>query len=119
MRRSCREILSSAASMRTKLLTLASLLAGSTGAALCALIAYYTRLDLLAFTALFVTTLIACVFVYRHTARRRALQALITALGATLVGWIVLYAIYYFVTEPRDGMPYRAPTIFALPRIVE
>lgn len=86
---------------------------------LCALLAYYTRLDLLAFAALFVTTLVACVFVYRHTARRRVLQALLTALGATLVGWIALYAIYYFVTERRDGTPYRAPTIFALPQIAK
>lgn len=101
--------------MRIKLLTLASLLAGTTGAAVCALVAYYTRLGLLAFAALFATTLVACVFVYRHTARRRALQALLTAVGATLVGWIVLYAIYYFVTERRDVTPYRAPTIFALP----
>lgn len=97
----------------------ASLLAGTTGAAIGAIGAYYTRLNLLAFAALFVTTLVACVFVYRHTARRRALQALLTALGATLVGWIVLYAIYYFVTERRDGVPYRAPTIFALPQIAE
>ncbi len=84
--------------MRPKLLIIASLLAGFVGAALCLLIIFTVAQTAFALLALMIVTVVACHFVYRHTARRRALQALLTALGATLVALLIIYTAYYYNT---------------------
>lgn len=86
--------------MRPKLLITASLLAGFLGAALCLLVVFSVASSFLALAGLVAATIVACVFVYRHTARRRALQALLTAFGATLVSLLIIYAVYSY-THPK------------------
>jgi uncharacterized membrane protein len=58
------------------------------------------------------TILLACMFVYRHTAKRRKLQALVTGLLALL---LVLGAFISFslVTRPKQlrPQPLRGPTV--------
>lgn len=83
--------------MRPKLLIIASLLAGFLGSALCLLVIFSLASTLIALLALAAATIAACIFVYRHTARRRVLQALLTALGVTLVSLLIIYAVYYYL----------------------
>lgn len=80
--------------MRLKLLTLASLIGGSAGAAVVLIVAYgfgFAPLFVAAAVAL-AAAFVASLFVYRHTARRRPLQALLTGFGALLVCLFALYA---------------------------
>lgn len=82
--------------MRPKLLISAILIAGLLGAGLALLIAYALGGTPYAYAALVApvaATVYTCIFVYRHTSRRRALQAMLTALGTTSVVLLVIYLI--------------------------
>jgi branched-subunit amino acid ABC-type transport system permease component len=83
--------------MRLKLLIIASLLAGFLDAALCLLAIFSFASTPLALLAPAAVTIAACIFVYRHTARRRAIQALLTALGATLISLLIVCAAYRYM----------------------
>jgi len=82
--------------MRVKLLIIASLLASLLGSGLAVLIAWTLALTPLAVFALLATTAAACIFVYRHTARRRALQAMLTALFTTVFVLLIIYAVHHY-----------------------
>jgi hypothetical protein len=103
--------------MRLKLVVIASLLAAVVGAGSCIalVLGVFSRQALsspgllLASTFLLplATIVIAAIFVYRHTARRRRLQAFLTVILATLltVSILVLTSI---ITARRDhGDPAR------------
>lgn len=101
--------------MRLKLLIIASMLAGLLGAVLCLLVVFSFASTLLALIVLAATTIVACIFVYRHTARRRALQALLTALGATLISLLIVYAVYrYSYAGLREQIVRRIPFVQSL-----
>lgn len=96
--------------MRLKLLTIVSMLAGILCAALALAIVYGFARTPYALLAFVPPVIIACIFVYRHTARRRALQALLTALGAILVGLIIIYGVYqYTMTKGYEPLIRFAP----------
>jgi hypothetical protein len=89
--------------MRLKLVLIAALIAGLTGAgsAVAIILSAFSSLKpipapgLLAISAYLLpllATLLAAVFVYRHTARRRKLQAALTAL-ITLVLTLMLFIL--------------------------
>ena len=86
--------------MRWKLLIAASLLAAAAGAAACCLVVYYllspssppSVVVPLALPAPLGAVTFASVFVYRHTPRHRALQAVATALLASLLAFAGLAA---------------------------
>jgi hypothetical protein len=100
--------------MRWKLLIAASLLAAIVGAGACLLAAHFllgaspargwaaTAVLLLPLGAIAA----ASVFVYRHTARRRSLQAMATALLASLLTLTALLAGSLLLHRPA---PYAAP----------
>jgi uncharacterized protein YacL len=81
--------------MRLKIVLAASLLAAAVGAGSCiALVLGVFSVKALSSPGLLVTStlllpiatiILATIFVYRHTARRRKLQALLTAILATLI----------------------------------
>ena len=54
------------------------------------------------------TTSLASIFVYRHTARRRKLQAMLTAVIALLLT-ILLFLIAPIVTRPKPLQPQPPP----------
>ncbi|HEV2765730.1 MAG TPA: hypothetical protein VGV38_22285 [Pyrinomonadaceae bacterium] len=100
--------------MRWKLLLVASLVASAASAAACVGLVYLLGPDetrrwpahsdllvagLLALPA--VLTLIASIFVYRHTARRRSLQAMATALVSITLTIAILYATLVFISRRR------------------
>ena len=104
--------------MRWKLLTLASLVAALVGAGACIAAARFldaparglTRAGWVAAAALVVPVAaitFASVFVYRHTARRRALQAAATALLAAL---LTLTALLVASLLTRRATPELLPT---------
>ena len=85
--------------MRWKLLIAASLLSAAVGTAACYAAAYYflspSNMSVvvpLALLAPLGAITFASVFVYRHTPRRRALQAVATALLASLLAFAGLAA---------------------------
>lgn len=97
--------------MRLKLVLTSSLIAAVVGAgsAIAIVISVFSSLKpitapgwLVASTYLLPTlaTLLASLFVYRHTARRRKLQALLTAIVAILLT-ILLFVIASIVTARR------------------
>jgi drug/metabolite transporter (DMT)-like permease len=87
-------------SLRWKLLIAASLLAAAVGTVACYAAAYYflsptappSVVVPLALLAPLATITFASIFVYRHTPRRRALQAVLTALIASLLAFAGLAA---------------------------
>lgn len=83
--------------MRVKLLIIASLLASLLGSGFAVLVAWTIAVPPLSIFAMVATTTIACIFVYRHTARRRALQAMLTALITTSFILFILYALHYYL----------------------
>jgi hypothetical protein len=102
--------------MRLKLVLAASVLAAIVGAGICiALVLGVFSLKTLSNPGLLVTstlllpiatTAFAAIFVYRHTARRRKLQAFLTAIIAILLtlGFLIAAAILtgrYSRVEPR------------------
>lgn len=107
--------------MRWKLLLIASLLTALVGAGLVlavvfALLGDVTRLstpDFLVLTTLSIPLIlvtVATVFVYRHTARRRALQAILTAILALSLTILVLFASLRFFAAPApQNICWRTP----------
>jgi hypothetical protein len=98
--------------MRWKLILIVSLLASSLGAALTVLLLYFfsgslqalklSALELIATCVVpALTVVLASLFVYRHTARRRTLQALLTAVVAVfLILSFILAAILVVRRRP-------------------
>jgi len=103
--------------MRLKLVFIAALIAALLGAgsAIAIILAVFSSLKptapglLLASTYLLpaLTTLLASIFVYRHTARRRKLQAMLTAIIAMLLTllFFVLASIATARREPLQPQP--------------
>lgn len=99
--------------MRLKLVIAASLLAAIAGAGSCiALVLGVFSAKALANAGLLVastlllptgTIVFASIFVYRHTARRRKLQALLTALLATLLT-LCLFTLATILSARRDAV---------------
>ena len=96
--------------MRWKLLIITSLVAALVNTGGMHALAYWmsgsapppgaTRLGVIARDALFplVLTTLACIFVYRHTARRRKLQAALTALFALVSTLAAIFASRMFIS---------------------
>ncbi len=104
--------------MRWKLLLIASLIAGLVGAgATIAIIIFLLgsarrlepgSVDILAFAPLIIPIamiIVASIFVYRHTARRRKLQALITALLSALLMLTIFFFCEMFLTRRNQEPP--------------
>src|SRR5712691_3465298 len=104
--------------MRLKLVLVSSLIAAIVGAgsAIAIILSVFSSLKPVTTPGLLVVstfllpalaTSFAAVFVYRHTARRRKLQAALTALIALLltVAVLVLAAIYSARREPLPSTP--------------
>src|ERR1044072_5394285 len=99
--------------MRLKLVVLASLLAAVAGAGSCIarVLVVFSRqaltspglLVLSTFLLPLATIIIASIFVYRHTARRRRLQAFLTLALATLLT-VALFIVTAIITARRDRM---------------
>jgi len=100
--------------MRWKLLLVASVLASAASAAACVgLGSLFGREawqrasatpDLLVAGLLILPAaaiLYASIFVYRHTARRRSLQAMATALVSTTLTLAIIYATLFFISRRR------------------
>jgi len=105
------------ARMRLKLVVLASLLAAVAGAGSCIVLVLvvFSRqalsspglLVLSTFLLPLATIIFASIFVYRHTARRRRLQAFLTVVLATLLT-VSLFFLTSILTARRDqGVPMR------------
>jgi len=103
--------------MRLKLVVIASLLAAVVGAGSCIalVLCVFSRqalsnpglLVLSVFLLPLATIIIASIFVYRHTARRRRLQAFLTVVLATLLT-ISILLLTSILTSRRDrGDPVR------------
>ena len=94
--------------MRWKLLIAASLLAAAAGAAACYAATYFLRAPVwvaaLVLLAPLGATTSACVFVYRHTARRRGLQAAATALLALLLTLTALTLGSFLIGRPAPQL---------------
>ena len=109
--------------MRLKLVFIASLLAAIAGAgtSIAIILALFSNLQRLRSPTLLVwatlalpliTCLLASIFVYRHTARRRRLQAVLTAILSILLS-LAAFAVASIVTarvkplepEPLDQRP--------------
>ena len=108
--------------MRWKLLIIASLAAALIGAGGVRLLVYWTdgltkpisaQPTLLAGSIIIplVFAVLASVFVYRHTARRRKLQAALTALLSLVLTLAALFAAQVFIKRPPADAspPARAP----------
>jgi hypothetical protein len=102
--------------MRWKLVVIASLLATIVGAGSALGLIFgltltaenLSRPTLFAFGALLVpiaAVVAASVFVYRHTARRRRLQAMLTALLASILTLAILLLNSVFYTKPAPATP--------------
>ena len=104
--------------MRLKLVLIASLLAALVGAgsAIALVLLVFSSLGPITTPGLLVlstyllpvlTTLLAAIFVYRHTARRRKLQAALTVLLALLLSLSLFVAasIYSSRSEPLNPEP--------------
>ena len=98
--------------MRLKLLIVASILAAIVGAGSCIAIVFLAFASLKPFTtpgllvlATFLlptaSIIFAAIFVYRHTARRRKLQAALTVLIATLIT-LCLFVLASIISARRD-----------------
>ena len=98
--------------MRLKLVLISSLLAAIVGAgsAIAIIVSVFSSLHAIATPGLLVvstyllpiiTTLLASIFVYRHTARRRQLQALLPATIASLLT-IAFFVIASIVTARQE-----------------
>src|SRR5687767_15524383 len=102
--------------MRLKLVIIASIVAAILGAGLAILLVLFIFSSLqtmsnrgLLASAIYLlpvlTTLLASIFVYRHTARRRKLQAALT----TIVSFLLLLALFFVASllsaPPREMQP--------------
>lgn len=101
--------------MRLKLVFIASILSAIIGAgsSIGTTLAFSSSVrpptpGLLAALALLipiVTVLLAAIFVYRHTARRRRLQAIITALLSILLSLAIFVAAAILTAQPQPLQP--------------
>ena len=102
--------------MRLKLVIIASLIAAVLGAGLEVVLVLLIFSDLSAFSTPrgitlaiyllpFITTLLAAMFVYRHTARRRKLQAALTTIISLLLSLALLFAASLASAPPREMQP--------------
>jgi drug/metabolite transporter (DMT)-like permease len=98
--------------MRLKLVIIASIVAAILGAGLAILLVLFIFSSLQSNPGLLasiiyllpvLTTLLASIFVYRHTARRRKLQAALTALISLLLS-LSLFLIASIVSAPPKEM---------------
>jgi len=106
------------ARMRLKLVVLVSLLAAVVGAGSCiALVLGVFSIKALSNPGLLVTSsfllplaaiIFAAIFVYRHTARRRRLQAFLTLILATLIT-LTFFAVALALTARRNKVEPPAP----------
>jgi len=98
--------------MRLKLVLISSLVAAIAGAgsAIAIIVSVFSSLHPIATPGALVvstyllpilTTLLASIFVYRHTARRRKLQAILTATIATILT-ILLFVVASIVIARRE-----------------
>jgi predicted anti-sigma-YlaC factor YlaD len=98
--------------MRLKLVLISALIAALAGAgsAIAIILSAFSSLKPIAAPGLLVvstyllpalTTMLASIFVYRHTARRRRLQAMLTAIIALLLT-IVLFIVASITTARRE-----------------
>lgn len=98
--------------MRLKLVLIASLLAAVLGAgsSIAIILAVFSNLHPIRSPSLLVlatfllplgTCLLASIFVYRHTARRRRLQAVLTAMLSILLG-LAAFIVASIVTAPLE-----------------
>jgi Ca2+/Na+ antiporter len=105
--------------MRLKLVLISALIAavGGAGAAIAIILSVFSSLKPITTPGLLVVstyllpllaTLLASVFVYRHTARRRRLQAVLTAIIA-LVLTILLFVLASIVTARREPIQQPGP----------
>ncbi|MGH9929484.1 MAG: hypothetical protein ACREA9_09670 [Pyrinomonadaceae bacterium] len=107
--------------MRLKLVLISSLAAAIVGAGsvIALIVSVFSSLHPITTPGLLVvyllptlTTLLASIFVYRHTARRRKLQAILTATVALLLT-ILLFVVASMVTarrQPVEPQPLRNKT---------
>lgn len=107
--------------MRLKLVLISSLVAAVVGAgsAIAIIVSAFSSLHAIATPGLLVvstyllpilTTLLASIFVYRHTARRRKLQALLTATIASILT-ITFFVVATIVMARREPVqpPHKPP----------
>jgi uncharacterized membrane protein len=110
--------------MRLKLVLVCSIIAAIAGAggAIAVILSVFSSLKpigaptvlvLVTFLLPIVTTFVAALFVYRHTARRRKLQAVMTALLSLvlIVGIFVGASIYSGRTRPIQPQPAVQPNV--------
>ena len=101
--------------MRLKLVLISSVLAAivGTGSAVAIILSAFSSLKpmttpgLLVFSTFLLpslATLLAALFVYRHTARRRKLQAALTALIALLLT-LAIFVLASIYTARRESLP--------------
>ena len=103
--------------MRLKLVAIASLLAAVAGAGSCIalVLAVFSRqalsspglLVLSSFVLPLAAIIFASIFVYRHTARRRRLQAFLTVVLATLLTISLLFVTSMLTARTDQGVPVR------------
>ncbi|HKO61919.1 MAG TPA: hypothetical protein VJV03_12225 [Pyrinomonadaceae bacterium] len=102
--------------MRLKLVIVASLIAAFLGAGLEIVLVLFIFSDLSAFSTPrgltlaiyllpFITTFLAAMFVYRHTARRRKLQAALTAIISLLLSLALLFLASVAFAPPQLTQP--------------
>ena len=102
--------------MRLKLVIIASLIAALLGSGLAILLVLFifsslssmSRPGLLVFAIYLLpvlTTLLASIFVYRHTARRRKLQAALTAIISLLLSLMLFFVASLASAPPRQMQP--------------
>ena len=104
--------------MRLKLVLISSLVAAVAGAgsAIAIIVSVFSSLHAIATPGMLVvstyllpilTTLLASIFVYRHTARRRKLQAILTATISSIltIAFFVIASIVMARKEPVQPQP--------------
>jgi hypothetical protein len=102
--------------MRLKLVFIASIIGALTGAgtAVAIILAIFSSLNPIAspgillgaiFLLPLTTCLLAAVFVYRHTARRRKLQAFLTAVLAISLSLATFIVAFFVTSRPQPRQP--------------
>jgi ABC-type Fe3+-siderophore transport system permease subunit len=102
--------------MRLKLVFIASIIGALTGAgsAVAIILAMFSSLNPIASPGILVgaifllpitTCLLAAVFVYRHTARRRKLQAFLTAVLAISLSLATFIVAFFVTSRPQPRQP--------------
>ena len=106
--------------MRLKLVIIASLLAAvvGAGASIAIILGVFASLRPLSspgflvlstYTLPVAAIILASIFVYRHTARRRKLQALLTAMLAILLSLVLIFLASLLTRAPLNPQPLTKP----------